>query len=327
MKVSYADRLLALVLLILLSPLFLLVYLLVLVTLGRPVFYTGQRLGLHKRPFNIIKFRTLPVNAQQRIGGELFSHHHEKIPVFAQFLRDTRLDELPQLINILRGEMRFFGPRPERHEVYIKQCIDIPGYEVRFQTPPGVIGVSQLCTPHSTPKAMRARIDRRYVDSPSGSLGFGAYAIWALFRRLVYGFSQYIWRSVLHNGLINRQSERRNQPRIKQNEARIEFLDQRGMDKINEGKILDMNHDHMRVQCDHPLNRNETYLCRLTSKGKRSLRRRTKTAYCFCHLIRQKNSDTGGQEEYIIGYEPVSPLNKYLIDQYFLHKSIIGCPD
>ena len=167
--VSYIDRIVALLAIILLSPVFLCVYLLVLITMGAPVFYVGERLGLNKRTFNIIKFRTLPLGAQKQIGGELFNHKHVAIPAVAQFLRDTRLDELPQLVNILRGEMVFFGPRPERYEVYIKQCASIPGYEARFQVPPGVIGVSQLCTPHSAPKSMRAKIDRRYVSNASAS--------------------------------------------------------------------------------------------------------------------------------------------------------------
>ncbi|MDI3325749.1 sugar transferase [Pontibacterium granulatum] len=326
--VSYIDRAVALLLIVLLSPVFLFVYLLVFVTMGGPVFYVGERLGQHKKTFNIIKFRTLPIGAQKRIGGELFNHKHESIPAVAQFLRDTRLDELPQLVNILRGEMVFFGPRPERYEVYVKQCASIPGYEARFQVPPGVIGVSQLCTPHSAPKTMRAKIDRRYVSSSSSSnIGFGIYAVWVLARRLTVQFAYHFWRERIKNQLLNKRSERRTEPRIKQHGATIEFLDQDKSTVIADGYLLDINHEFIRVKGRIPFKADEKYLCRLTSQSKKSLRGRTKSAYCYCTLLKNEDSSKDKIGEYIVKYEAVSPLNKYLIDQYFLYKAIIACPN
>lgn len=327
-SVSYIDRLVALTAIILLAPVFVFVYLLVFITMGRPVFYVGERLGIHKSTFNIIKFRTLPLGAQKRIGGELFNHKHEKIPAVAQFLRDTRLDELPQLVNILRGEMVFFGPRPERYEVYVEQCASIPGYEARFKVPPGVIGVSQLCTPHSAPKTMRAKIDRRYVsNSSSSNIGFGIYAVWVLARRLTVQFAYHFWRDKIKNQLINKRTERRTEPRIRQNGATIEFLNKDKQSVIADGSLLDINHEFMRVKGRIPFDADETYLCRLTSQSKKSLRGRTKSAYCYCTLLKNEGSSADKIGEYIVKYEAASPLNKYLIDQYFLYKAIIACPN
>ena len=102
------------------------------------------------------KFRTLPVGAQKKIGSKLLSFRHCKLPFFSKFLRDTRLDELPQLFNIMKGEMDFLGPRPLRPEIYDHMCKGITNYDLRFNVRPGLVGYSQLFTPHSSPKRIRA---------------------------------------------------------------------------------------------------------------------------------------------------------------------------
>ncbi|WP_221801424.1 sugar transferase [Oceanobacter mangrovi] len=328
MKVPVVERLLALFLLILASPLFLCLYLMVWLTSGRPVFYVGERLGYQKKPFNIIKFRTLPLNAQQKIGGELFNHKHDQIRPAAQFMRDTRLDELPQLWNIARGDMQFIGPRPERYEVYVKQCKDIPNYEDRFRTAPGVVGFSQLCTPHSAPKTMRARIDRQYVTSASRSqLGFGLFAAWALLRRLVLGSVNYFWKEKIANQLIKGQQERRSQPRINTNGARVEIQSYDGSETLFSGQISDINHQYIRMSGHIDLDHDVRYKARMTSRPKKSLGGRSKVAYCYISVVRENTGRPSGEREYLVEYEPASPLNHYLIDQYFLHKSIIASPN
>jgi lipopolysaccharide/colanic/teichoic acid biosynthesis glycosyltransferase len=126
---------------------------------GGPVLYKGARLGLNKKIFFMYKFRTLPVGAQNKIGPKLLSHIDPLHSSFARFFRDTRLDELPQLLNILKGEMDFIGPRPVRPEIYELVCKDIKHYDNRFIVRPGLIGYSQLFSPHSSPKRLRSMID------------------------------------------------------------------------------------------------------------------------------------------------------------------------
>ncbi|WP_084645024.1 sugar transferase [Oceanobacter kriegii] len=328
MKVPLIERALAALLLVLASPLFLCLYVLVWITMGRPVFYVGERLGYQKKPFNIIKFRTLGLGAQQKIGGELFNHKHAQIRPAAQFMRDTRLDELPQLLNIARGEMQFIGPRPERYEVYVQQCKDIPNYEVRFQTAPGVVGFSQLCTPHSAPKTMRARIDRQYVTSSSRSqVGFGLFAAWVLLRRLVVGSVNYLWREKIGNQLLKGQAERRAHPRVRLNTATVEIMSYDGKEKLYSGRICDINSEYLRLTGHMDLQPDIRYRARLKSEAKASLGGRSKVAYCYVDLIRENAGTADGEREFIVEYEPVSPLNHYLVDQYFLHKSIIACPN
>lgn len=327
MRVSLVERCLAVVILILLSPLLAMVCLFVAVTMGRPVFYVGERLGYQKKPFNIIKFRTLGIGAQQRIGGQLYDHTYEQIRQSAQFMRDSRLDELPQLLNIARGEMQFIGPRPERHEVYLQHCKDLPNYEDRFLTAPGVIGFSQLCTPHSAPKSMRARIDRRYVRNTShNGIAFGLFAIWALFRRLVLGFVNFIWRDKITVQLLKGQAERRSHSRANLQHSELKIYNEDGSQLLFSGNVCDINQEYLRIAGDFELDDKVTYQARMTSCSLRSFGKRTKVAYSYIKLVSRKSSYDSTEHEYLVEYKAKSPLNRYLIDQYFLHKSIISHP-
>ncbi len=130
-----------------------------------PFLYRGRRLGLHRKPFTIFKVRTLRADAEQRLGARLCTREDELHTPYGDFLRRTRLDELPQIFNILRGDMVFVGPRPEREAVYRERAAKIPGYERRFDVPPGLTGIAQFFTPHGTPKGIRARIDNQFVRS------------------------------------------------------------------------------------------------------------------------------------------------------------------
>ena len=147
-------------------PALAIVALLVLVVDGRPVLYAGARLGKGKRQFSMYKFRTLSTDAHERIGAQLHTSSMGMETRLGKFLRNCRLDELPQLFNVINGEMAFVGPRPVRPEVYEAHCKSIPGYDRRFEVLPGVVGFSQLFTPHGTPKPVRSRIDNSLAARP-----------------------------------------------------------------------------------------------------------------------------------------------------------------
>lgn len=106
------DFLLALILVILLLPFYLIISLLIIVTSGFPVFYRPQRGGYKDKPFRIFKFRTMVKNAD-KIGGGTTALNDPRITKFGLLLRKTKMDEIPQLFNILSGKMSFIGPRPE----------------------------------------------------------------------------------------------------------------------------------------------------------------------------------------------------------------------
>lgn len=103
--------------LVMLSPLLFLIVILIKSNSSGPIFYRGERVGRFGKPFNIFKFRTMVVDAE-KIGGPSTSDDDPRVTKIGRFLRDYKLDELPQFINVLKGEMSFVGPRPDvRSEV------------------------------------------------------------------------------------------------------------------------------------------------------------------------------------------------------------------
>ena len=106
------DFLCTLVGLLILSPILLVIALLIWIDSGRPIFYRGVRCGLYGKPFMMFKFRTMVVNAE-KIGGPSTALNDPRLTRLGKFLRKYKLDELPQLFNILKGEMSVVGPRPQ----------------------------------------------------------------------------------------------------------------------------------------------------------------------------------------------------------------------
>jgi lipopolysaccharide/colanic/teichoic acid biosynthesis glycosyltransferase len=116
----------------------------VLASSGRPVLYQQVRLGQGMRPFIVHKFRTMRRNAEDATGPVIAAPGDPRITAAGRLLRRARLDETPQLYNVLRGEMSLVGPRPER-PVFVRQFMaEIPGYAGRFAVLPGLTGPAQV---------------------------------------------------------------------------------------------------------------------------------------------------------------------------------------
>lgn len=138
------DRLLAFLLLILISPLMLLIALGVKLSSRGPVFYKQVRVGWNNRKFTMLKFRSMPVDVEARTGAVWAKPGENRATPFGAFLRKTSLDELPQLINVLRGDMSLVGPRPERPdfvEVFKEQ---VPNYMKKHMVKAGITGWAQV---------------------------------------------------------------------------------------------------------------------------------------------------------------------------------------
>jgi lipopolysaccharide/colanic/teichoic acid biosynthesis glycosyltransferase len=141
---------LAVLLLIAALPLVLLSALLVKLTSRGPVFYSQIRLGLNGKPFRIFKIRTMAHNCERDSGARWATANDPRITPVGKFLRATHLDELPQLWNVLRGDMSLVGPRPERPEFVPNLEKAIPHYRDRLDVRPGVTGLAQVQLPADT---------------------------------------------------------------------------------------------------------------------------------------------------------------------------------
>ena len=137
------DIILSTLFLIISLPITLIIVILIKLTSKGPIFYVQERLGLNEKPFHIIKFRTMIVNAEKE-KPQWAGKNDARVTKLGKILRKLRIDELPQLINILKGEMSFVGPRPEREYFVRKLEKKIPYYSLRFVVKPGLTGWAQV---------------------------------------------------------------------------------------------------------------------------------------------------------------------------------------
>jgi len=135
------------------------------VVAGDGVLYRQRRTGVGGSEFTMLKFRTMRHNAEASTGPVLASLRDDRVIPALRFLRRSRLDELPQLINVIRGEMSLVGPRPERPELVARFSSAIMGYELRHQTPPGITGLAQLRGHYETDPEHKLGYDLQYQAS------------------------------------------------------------------------------------------------------------------------------------------------------------------
>ncbi|MCI2282242.1 TIGR03013 family PEP-CTERM/XrtA system glycosyltransferase [Colwellia sp. MSW7] len=117
-----------------------------------PIFYFQERVGLDGKPFNIIKFRSMRLDAE-KFGAQMASEDDPRITKIGNILRKYRIDELPQIYNVMRGDMGFVGPRPERPEFVQSLIKNIPYYNERHNVKPGLTGWAQLKYPYGATEA------------------------------------------------------------------------------------------------------------------------------------------------------------------------------
>ena len=128
-----------------------------------PAFFRQRRVGLGGREFTIYKLRTMILDAESHTGPVLATEDDERVTPVGRFLRRTRLDEIPQLFNVLRGEMAVVGPRPERPEFVKIYLREVAGYRKRLEVKPGVTGLAQVYGGYLTSVYDKLKYDWMYV--------------------------------------------------------------------------------------------------------------------------------------------------------------------
>ena len=166
------DLIVSTMALILLSPLYLLFAIIIRLTSGAPVLFRQPRLGKGGVPFDIYKFRTMQVDApdiRNPDGSTYSSEDDPRVTPVGVFLRRTSLDELPQLINVVKGDMSLVGPRPDQ----VDQLAYYTDYEMKkLQVKPGVTGLAQINGRNTIPWEQRKQFDIVYIEEWSLSLDF-----------------------------------------------------------------------------------------------------------------------------------------------------------
>lgn len=128
-----------------------------------PIFYTQQRIGINGKKFKIYKFRSM-VNDAEKHGIQLSTKNDSRVTKIGNFIRKTRIDELPQLINILKGDMSLVGPRPERDELIQEYLKNYPNFNYRLKTKPGLSGLAQIEGKYNTNPDDKASFDVVYTN-------------------------------------------------------------------------------------------------------------------------------------------------------------------
>ncbi len=149
--------------LVLLAPVMLVLWALTRLLSPGPALYRQQRVGRGGKIFELIKFRTMVPDAEKETGAVLAREDDPRVTSWGRFLRRSRLDELPQLLNVLKGEMSFVGPRPERPNFVADFERVVPGYAARHKVKPGITGLAQVRGYYDTRAENKLRYDLAYI--------------------------------------------------------------------------------------------------------------------------------------------------------------------
>jgi lipopolysaccharide/colanic/teichoic acid biosynthesis glycosyltransferase len=304
----------------LLSPLFAAIALLLALTQGRDLLYRGERLGKDRVPFQIYKFRTLRSGADSVTPPEGLIGTTGLETRFGRYLRETRLDELPQLFNVLKGDMNLMGPRPVRAATAATFAARLAGYETRFSVRPGLVGYTQALMTHDTPKEIRQRFNLLICRRPAcirlellflahTALAIAAHTSAVCFRRLTRAHGE-------------TRTERRKRARTRPNNA-VAIMRHSG-NVIGCGYIVDINEGTFVFASPIALPSGRfsfRLICPVHFCGRRSA-----TCDGVCREVFRKTRETRrwrGDFFYLVTYAPSSALSHYVIDRYFLRNSVV----
>lgn len=178
------DLTCALILFVITSPFMLLTALMVKIYDGGPVLYKQVRCTTGGRQFKILKFRSMRVDAEKDGVARLASKGDSRITPVGKFIRKVRLDELPQLINIIKGDMSFIGPRPERPELIEQYKEVMPEFEFRMKVKAGLAGYAQVYGKYNTTPYDKLKLDLAYIEN---------YSLWLDLKLMLLTLKVLLW--------------------------------------------------------------------------------------------------------------------------------------
>ena len=178
---------------ILLFPLWLLVWIFVPLAIWLedrgPVFYAQERIGRRGKHFKVLKFRTMIQDAESQTGQVWAAEDDPRLTKVGRTLRRLHLDEIPQVINIMRGEMSLVGPRPERPALAEQFNREVPGFSQRLRVRPGIAGLAQVRGSYWTDPSYKLKYDNLYIETMSPWLDIKLLflAVWVAIKRVFFG--------------------------------------------------------------------------------------------------------------------------------------------
>jgi lipopolysaccharide/colanic/teichoic acid biosynthesis glycosyltransferase len=284
----------------------------------RNIFYFGLRIGKDQQPFHIIKFQTLRPEAALLTRDRVLPSNSRMETPLGRPLRETRLDELPQLFNVLRGDMNLLGPRPVRPNIANIYRDAIPDYDIRFKVKPGLVGYTQALMPHGADKAIRARVNNLLCRKPvslTREIRFVAITGMAVLGWSVRTFFKGL-RHMCHRALGQKVSRR---TIVRQGTARID-----GTPALGVMRLIDIDAETLRLETTAPLGKDP---CRLVLRCGARFGGRYRHARCTAVLQSCESIERplGGKKVCIctMQYRTWTPLNRYFIDRYFIAQSLL----
>ncbi|WP_415893025.1 sugar transferase [Neptuniibacter sp. PT8_73] len=309
---------LALVLFIMALPFFIVISFLLLITQGPSIFYSGPRYGQDRKLYNMYKFRTLKKEASQFTKDRLMTTRTNLETPLGKVLRRSRLDELPQILNVLRGDMNLIGPRPVRPEMFDVIQKDIPNYGVRFQVKPGIVGVAQSLLPHSAPKLLRHRLNLVLLKKETrfiSELIFLARNALAIFTTVFQ-----IFLEVVLHVKSKRIKNRRSTERVYMKNASIRLRDDKGV--IAEGMVIDVNDEAFSFETTQMLQPDTYELDIELGCGKRISTICVVKDPAECEPV--PGSNASHKRRYIAFFEFRTTFESYRVEHHVLKKALIS---
>lgn len=323
--------------LVLVTPLLLLALLpmfvistLLFITQGRHIFYKGPRLGLNGKKFNIYKFRTLSDTGRMVTSNQVLPSRSKAETKLGKYLRATPLDELPQLINVLKGDMNLLGPRPVREEIAKDLRTKLSNYDVQFGIKPGLAGYTQSLMTHRTDMAIRHRFESFLCRQPVNPIKQLKFLAITAFSVMDSSWSLLFDKLKLYQkkrSFAERRAVRRLRPQM----SDVIVFNDRG--PVCVAALHDINDEMFTFWSNASLNVEESYSFKVVRrfKGKRT----PKWAVCtgslavtdreLCPVERPAiiTDSDAPIKLYSVRFRPKSALSHYVIDRYMLENSVV----